>query len=30
VQFFLRARKDGDSLLSGVSSRRLAQVATAR
>jgi hypothetical protein len=30
VQFFLRTRKDGDSLLSGVSSRRLAQVATAR
>jgi len=28
VQFFLRTRKDGDSLLSGVSSRRLAQVAT--
>lgn len=30
VQFFLRTRKDGDSLLAGVSSRRLAQVATAR
>jgi hypothetical protein len=29
VQFFLRTRKDGDSLLAGVSSRRLAQVATA-
>ena len=28
VQFFLRTRRDGDSLLSGVSSRRLAQVAT--
>jgi hypothetical protein len=28
VQFFLRTRKDGESLLSGVSSRRLAQVAT--
>jgi hypothetical protein len=28
VQFFLRTRKDGDSLLAGVSSRRLAQVAT--
>jgi hypothetical protein len=28
VQFFLRTRKEGDSLLSGVSSRRLAQVAT--
>jgi hypothetical protein len=30
VQFFVRTRKEGDSLLSGVSSRRLAQVATAR
>jgi hypothetical protein len=30
VQFFLRTRKDGDSLLAGVSSRRLAQVATGR
>jgi hypothetical protein len=30
VQVFLRTRKDGDSLLAGVSSRRLAQVATAR
>ena len=28
VQFFLRARKNGDSLLAGVSSRRLAQVRT--
>jgi hypothetical protein len=28
VQFFLRTRKEGESLLSGVSSRRLAQVAT--
>ena len=28
VQFFLRTRKDGDSLLAGISSRRLAQVAT--
>lgn len=30
VQFFLRTRREGESLLSGVSSRRLAQVATAR
>jgi hypothetical protein len=30
VQFFVRTRKEGDSLLSGVSSRRLAQVATGR
>ena len=30
VQFFLRTRKEGDSLLAGISSRRLAQVATAR
>jgi hypothetical protein len=30
VQFFLRTRKDGDSLLAGVSSRRLAQVAIGR
>jgi cytoskeletal protein RodZ len=30
VQFFLRPRKEGDSLLAGVSGRRLAQVATAR
>ena len=28
VQFFLRTRKEGDSLLAGISSRRLAQVAT--
>jgi len=28
VQFFLRTRKEGESLLTGVSSRRLAQVAT--
>jgi len=30
VQFFLRTRKEGDSLLAGISSRRLAQVATGR
>ena len=28
VQFFIRARKDGDNLLAGVSARRLLQVAT--
>jgi hypothetical protein len=30
VQFFIRARKDGDNPLAGVSARRLVQVATSR